>query len=489
MDDIQLTPHFKLSELCTTTHKDLSKKNLEEAKKMMGRMYQLAGFAERVREILGKPMIITSGYRCPGLNKAVGGATTSQHCFDDKTEILTNNGWKNYKTISYEDLAFSYNTNSKKIELTQIDNIIRREHNGEMYGATTKDINYCVTDMHRMLVKTNKYNKKTARITKSEYTKSLHRPLWQFKLAKDLHNKRNYHLVSGHTSSDFVYEDINLLKLSMACICDGCVYTKKGTKSPIIAFNLSRQRKIDRLISLLKDCNFDYTIRPAKTPYRISRGQNLVYEIRINQTNAKPIIDIIGTNKIIPAWVLRLNEKNLKEILFEYAFFDGHIVGDNSLSISSINKNNIDMLQAISFLCGYKASFSSHISTRGFHTNNRIYVLSLNKKESSKVSEFSCYKTEYNGIVWCITDRNSTVIARRDGKVFVSGNCKAEALDFKCKGMTDEQVACKLAASDLKFQQLIIESNGKSEWVHISIGARREVLRYKNGKYLAIGVV
>lgn len=64
-----------------------------------------------------------------------------------------------------------------------------------------------------------------------------------------------------------------------------------------------------------------------------------------------------------------------------------------------------------------------------------------------------------------------------------------EAIDFKAKGMTDEQVACKLAASDLKFNQLIIESNGKSEWVHISIGARREVLRYKDGKYLSLGIV
>ena len=87
MDDIQLTPHFRFFELCATTHKDLAKKNLEEAKKMMGRMYQLAGFAERVREILGKPMIITSGYRCPALNKAVGGAIFSQHKYAEAIDF------------------------------------------------------------------------------------------------------------------------------------------------------------------------------------------------------------------------------------------------------------------------------------------------------------------------------------------------------------------------------------------------------------------
>jgi hypothetical protein len=32
-----------------------------------------------LREAYGKPIIVTSGYRCPALNRAVGGASTSQH--------------------------------------------------------------------------------------------------------------------------------------------------------------------------------------------------------------------------------------------------------------------------------------------------------------------------------------------------------------------------------------------------------------------------
>lgn len=32
-----------------------------------------------LREAWGKPIIVTSGYRCPALNKAVGGVATSQH--------------------------------------------------------------------------------------------------------------------------------------------------------------------------------------------------------------------------------------------------------------------------------------------------------------------------------------------------------------------------------------------------------------------------
>ena len=32
-----------------------------------------------IREAYGHPIVITSGYRCPALNKAVGGKPTSQH--------------------------------------------------------------------------------------------------------------------------------------------------------------------------------------------------------------------------------------------------------------------------------------------------------------------------------------------------------------------------------------------------------------------------
>ena len=84
---MNLTPHFELEELCATTHKDLAKINLEEAKKIMGRMYQLAGFAERVRAIIGRPLIINSGFRCVKLNNAVGGSLTSQHLYAEAIDI------------------------------------------------------------------------------------------------------------------------------------------------------------------------------------------------------------------------------------------------------------------------------------------------------------------------------------------------------------------------------------------------------------------
>ena len=53
--------------------------------------YNLTALIENVldplREAWGAPIIVTSGYRCDRLNKAVGGATSSQHCKGEAADI------------------------------------------------------------------------------------------------------------------------------------------------------------------------------------------------------------------------------------------------------------------------------------------------------------------------------------------------------------------------------------------------------------------
>lgn len=42
-----------------------------------------------LREAYGRPIIVTSGYRCPALNKAIGGAKSSQHMAGQAADIRT----------------------------------------------------------------------------------------------------------------------------------------------------------------------------------------------------------------------------------------------------------------------------------------------------------------------------------------------------------------------------------------------------------------
>lgn len=46
----------------------------------LANLHVLAAKLEEVRALLGHPIIITSGYRSPALNRAVDGSATSSHC-------------------------------------------------------------------------------------------------------------------------------------------------------------------------------------------------------------------------------------------------------------------------------------------------------------------------------------------------------------------------------------------------------------------------
>ena len=50
-----------------------------------------------LREAWGRPIVVNSGYRCPKLNRAVGGVARSQHTKGEAADIrtLSNRRWEN----------------------------------------------------------------------------------------------------------------------------------------------------------------------------------------------------------------------------------------------------------------------------------------------------------------------------------------------------------------------------------------------------------
>ena len=48
---------------------------------LMDNLTALARSMQKIRDFLGQPILISSGYRCPELNRRVGGSPTSHHRF------------------------------------------------------------------------------------------------------------------------------------------------------------------------------------------------------------------------------------------------------------------------------------------------------------------------------------------------------------------------------------------------------------------------
>ena len=85
---MQLSQHFTLSELTASTVGRARGIDNTPAPELVPRLVLLAEMLERIRSTLNTPVIVTSGYRCPTLNLAVGGVTSSDHTQGHAADIV-----------------------------------------------------------------------------------------------------------------------------------------------------------------------------------------------------------------------------------------------------------------------------------------------------------------------------------------------------------------------------------------------------------------
>src|SRR5262245_38153427 len=75
----QLSPNFSLAELTVSDSAARLRIDNTPDAAVLANLRRLAHLLEDVRELLGRPLVITSGFRAPKLNRAVGGSATSVH--------------------------------------------------------------------------------------------------------------------------------------------------------------------------------------------------------------------------------------------------------------------------------------------------------------------------------------------------------------------------------------------------------------------------
>ena len=440
-----------------------------------------------LREAYKKPVKISSGYRCPTLNKAVKGSATSDHCFDEETELLTTDGWKKYYELSEGETIFSYSMDRNRIEVVPIAELIMYQHTGKMMYAHNRATDICVTDGHRMFIRydSHKYIRKNTKNITPEgqaYFDSLKTDNDKFhvELAKDIFGKRRWFMCASKSPGVIDMADsMDMLRLVMAVVSDGFLHIRGG-RFHGIGFNLKKERKITHVSELLNKVNI-----PAKT--RLRKDGALTFWI--NSTDARHIFEIVGEDKTLPRWLWLLPGWQQQELLYEYAFFDGHRDSRENCAnfgITTVSDKNRDTIQGMCVLSGMRSVYSIKPSSRYVikgkcGTSKEAYIFSIcDNRGEAKLNEVDYQWIDYDGIVWCANNVNTTVIVRRNGKVSIQGNCKGCAADIVGTPNTkaeNKKLFYLIQSLGLPFDQLIDEKN--FDWVHVSYrkeGNRKQVL-------------
>jgi glycosyltransferase involved in cell wall biosynthesis len=351
-------------------------------------------------------------------------------CFDDKTEILTENGFRLFKDLKKEKVA---TLNSKgELEYQFPIKYQKYKFDDELIYAEGYQFNFAVTPNHQLYTKTRggKYGIKTA---EDLYKKN-------YFLKKDAKWKglnQDYFKIPG-------YKKVKMndwLKFFGFWLAEGWTTKSKFKQKSGNITNcmqvgvgqLKNNGYLEEMQKLL--ISFGFKIYVNKRQVRVC---NKIFWEYLKQFGE-------ARDKFIPREIKNLSSKKLKILLEWYLKGDGHIEVNGRIRATTISKRLVDDLTEIALKIGWSANYykkeSKDVIIEGrFIPKERqqsCYVIAFLRNTGRKNCLHSHVfpkhqsKRHYKGFVYDVEVFNHTLYVRRDGKSMWSGNSTTHFTDLQ----------------------------------------------------------
>ena len=377
-------------------------------------------------------------------SKYIFAGETGLSCYDEKTEVLTENGWKKFTDVTKKDKICTLNTSTEEIEYQKPQNIYRSKYQGKMYKLKTKRVDLLVTPNHNLL-----YAPANFRIKKP----------YRLKEARELFGKskvlRKDGIWKGENPTFFTLPEV---KMKWGCQWySGGFRIKKKKNIPIESwlkffgfwvaegwttagknghYAVCISNKNHKLMSEMK-----YLLESFG--YSVFWDKKTTNTIRVRDYQLFHYLRQFGkaADKHIPQEIKRLSKDLLEIFLTYYLRGDGHIYGRSGKgrSATTISVPLRDDLQEIALKTGdsayYKllrkkgSPFISPSQKKQYYQSAdswNIYFIRHNR-HAIIPSTMKKYKGEerwidYSGMVYCVSVPNRTVYIRRNGIPVWCGN-------------------------------------------------------------------
>ena len=329
--------------------------------------------------------------------------SAGNHCVDEKTEILTDKGFKKAKHITKDDVVASFNKETGEISYDLVEAI-------EKFSATGA---YKITGKHKNEVVTPKHNL----VINGDFI-----PAEKFE-----EGRRNDFRHTGFINQKQLNLTDDELRLITWVVTDGTMVDNakyvEGSNKKRIQFKLSKTRKIEELKELLTRMGIKFTFKPAT----MSSGNVLQpYYIRIYGDDARKIYSYFGEKKLFPENFTQLSKDQLIVVCETLSITDGRFHA-NSIEWSSVEKSNINTIQVACINNGIACKYDAYNKVGGFSTKRKrlyvahIYINGFNLKKNQKIkSRFIDKELNFVGI----QTKNGTIITRRNGIINFTGNSR-----------------------------------------------------------------
>ena len=356
-------------------------------------------------------------------------------CFKEGTEILTENGWKDFRDVSENDLVLTLDKEKNNSYFNKINKVIRQDFDGDMIEYDSDNLKFSVTPDHQMLIE-----------RPQRYEKSKH---WTFVDAKDLkvnhkikrdlgklkqkHQNKKYKIVKfrKREKSWYRFELNDWLEFLGWYLSEGCV-SKHDYSIHISQKKISQRNKIRDLLKRMNIRFFegsDFFRFNAK--YIHAWLKENCYVINSN-SRLRRTTYYNCYNKKMPDFVRNLSSDKINIILESYLLGDGWRTADNRSALSTTSYKLASDLHELILKTGKiatiqtKPSGERRLLERDYISKcvECFVVYYWKKNTKSKIRETNISRVYYKGKVYCVeTCPHHTIYVRYKGKSFWSGNC------------------------------------------------------------------
>lgn len=310
-------------------------------------------------------------------------------CLDKDTEFLTPNGWKKMYKYNCDDLVLGYNKETQEANFEKPISFIKMPCEKFFYFKNSKGLDQMVSEEHKMLVykgyKRRGYNS-------CDYLPS---QLNSLKLEKGY-----YSFETTFDKQTTKITDTNVeIQIAVMIAADGCIRYSIDENYNRVELHFSKERKIQRAKELLDLAAYPYKYK------KYNNGTTFFY-IKLPKKYNKDLTRFYFANS-----------KQLKVLAEESLEWDGH-KGYRSYYCST-NKDNADLIQYAFAASGIRAGICE---INGKENYKKIYQVTPTK--NSKVAYCKANIVDsIDGFKYCFTMPTGYFVARRNGKIFITGNC------------------------------------------------------------------
>ena len=334
------------------------------------------------------------------------------HCVDTETEILTKRGWLRHDELVVGDEVAGYDMDTSLARWTRCHEVFRYEVDDEIVAVERKGLSMRVTAEHRVLA-----HKRTAR--------DVNRPgPIGIVMGADLDS--THYIPRAAEWEQFgeksLGEDFAALIGWFAAEGDfGPARSRAVYMCQSATANPEHVSNINSLLDRLSGTWGESTERRRTRTYRDATYEFV--EWRLSRLLSDTLRSLLP-EKLLGWWVLDLPENERRALLD--AFIDGDGTRkSNGLAIFQKSKQNMDVLQAVAISLGYKTTLASDARRFVLHLADNRRPVSL-RARTERAQAGLMPREKYQGVVWCPNTGTGTWFARRNGTVFITGNCFPE---------------------------------------------------------------